>query len=227
MEFIKEYLRIVSYSLLGLVFAFASFYLLANLYHYLEIRKDFIADFSNQSMVVSVDDSLNKIKSNITKFNPNKYNGNIELITMNKIKTNLDNCINSIDNDQFKELKTKKRINILDVYKLRESYEDKVYNTCIVNNLYWLTENAPSGYLKNNEELTKYYFEALKSSTSYLKKDLINNSSYFYNTSVASTTVKDDTKDGYYEVMEAYNKAANYVLYLSEWFNKEVEAQHD
>ena len=55
MEFFKQYLKIISYSLLGLVFAFTSFYLLANLYHFLEIRKDFYADFSKKNLVIGID----------------------------------------------------------------------------------------------------------------------------------------------------------------------------
>ena len=223
MEFIKEYLKVVSYSLLGLVFAFASFYLLANLYHYLEIRKDFVTDFSKQAIIITIDDNLNKIRTNINKFNPNTYKGEIPVTKMSSIKSNIESCLNNIQNDEYINLKSSKRISVLDVYKLREAYEDKVYNNCIVTNLYWLTNEAPGTYLKNNQELTKYYFDSLKSSTSYLKKDLINNSSYFYNTSIASASIKDTAKDGYYDVIDAYSKATNFVLYLSNWFNMEVE----
>ncbi len=223
MEFIKEYLKVVSYSLLGLVFAFASFYLLANLYHYLEIRKDFVTDFSKQAIIITIDDNLNKIRTNINKFNPNTYKGEIPVTKMSSIKSNIESCLNNIQNDEYINLKSSKRISVLDVYKLREAYEDKVYNNCIVTNLYWLTNEASGTYLKNNQELTKYYFDSLKSSTSYLKKDLINNSSYFYNTSIASASIKDTAKDGYYDVIDAYSKATNFVLYLSNWFNMEVE----
>jgi len=221
MDIIREYFKILAYSLLGLVFAFASFYLLANLYHYLEIRKDFVTDFSKQSIIVNIEDSLDKIKNNVNKFNPNTYNGSVSVTKMTNIKNNILSCVDNIDNEEYKKLKASNRINILDVYNLRESYENNVYNNCIVSNLYWMTNEAPSG-LKITEELNRYYFESLKSATSYLKKDLINNSSYFYNTSVASASIKDNTKDGYYDVIDAYSKATNYVLYVSEWFRMEV-----
>ena len=226
MEFIKEYLKIVSYSLLGLIFSFAAFYLLANLYHYLEIRKDYTADFKNQTVIINIDDSLNKIQRNISTYNPNTYNGTMPSTEMTKIRQNISNCVDSINNEVYTSLKEKTTLTILDVYKLRESYEDKVYNNCIVNNLYWLTtieDSYPSATLVANRDLTIEYFSTLKNSTFYLKKDLINNSSYFYNTSVASASVKDNTKDGFYEVMEAYTRATNFVLNLSNWFNKEVE----
>ena len=211
MDIIRDYLKILAYSLLGLVFAFASFYLLAHLYHYLEIRKDFVTDFSKQTVIINIDDSLTKIKRNISGFNPNTYSGSVSISKMTNIKNNILSCVENIENEEYKKLKTSTRISILDVYNLRESYENNVYNNCIVSNLYWMVNEAPSD-LKVTEELSKYYFESLKSATSYLKKDLINNSSYFYNTSVASTSIKDNTKDGYYDVMDAYSKATNYVL---------------
>ena len=46
MEFFKQYLKIINYTLIGLVFAFTSFYLLANGYHYLELRKDYHVELS-------------------------------------------------------------------------------------------------------------------------------------------------------------------------------------
>ena len=221
MDMIKEYLKILAYSLLGLVFAFASFYLLANLYHYLEIRKDFVTDFSKQAIIVNMEDSLSKIKNNVSKFNPNTYTGSVSVSKMTNNKNKILSCENNIQNEEYIKIKTTNRITILDVYNLRESYENNVYNNCIVSNLYWMVNDAPSG-LKVTEDLSKYYFESLKSATSYLKKDLINNSSYFYNTSVASASIKDNTKDGYYDVIDAYSKATNYVLYVSEWFRMEV-----
>ena len=226
MEFFKQYLKIISYSLLGLVFAFASFYLLANLYHYLEIRKDFSYDKNNPPIVTDIDASLATIQDNINKFNPNTYNGSIPTNKMQSIKQNIESCLISINNDEYKHIKTVNKLSILDVYKLREAYENEVYNKCIVTNLNWLTElkDVNSTYLNNNKDLTQYYFDTLKSLTSYLKKDLINNSSYYYNTSIVSTSIKDNTKDGYYDVMDAYTKATNFVLYLSNWYRMEVGA---
>ena len=117
MDFFKQYLKIISYSLLGLVFAFASFYLLANLYHYLEIRKDFIYDKNNPPIVVEIDSLLATIQDNISKFDPNAYSGSIPTIKMQTIKQNIESCLNSINNEEYRHIKTVNRLSILDVYK--------------------------------------------------------------------------------------------------------------
>ena len=90
-------------------------------------------------------------------------------------------------------MKSKDRITIIDVYNLRESYENDILSSCIVNNLYWATTvdsaNFNSSYLVNNKDMIQLYVNSLLDETSYLKKDLLNNSSYFYNTSIASSSI--------------------------------------
>ena len=223
MEFIKQYLKILSNVCTGLVFAFASFYLLANLYHFFELKKDFYTDFNSELIVTDIDETMRKVNDNISVTNTSQT---IPVNDMNLIKQNLANCITSFHNPTIEELRNKNKITIVDVYKLRESYENDILNKCVVNNLYWLLTPDPSygEYLTNNTEITKLYMDTLlTSSTAYLKKDLLNNSSYYYNTSIASISILDNTRDGFYEVMDAYNRVAKLVLYVSDWYKKEAE----
>ena len=231
MEFVKQYIKIINYLLMGLVFGFTSFYLFANLYHYLEIRKDFILDVANQPMVHDIDTKMNQIEANLSAYNANTYQGRLSTTQMTTIYYNIKACTESFKNKTFTSLKQKNRITIVDVYNLRESYEDDILSSCIVNNLYWtttLTESTfPNTYLVNNKEMIQLYINSLLTETSYLKKDLLNNSSYFFNTTVASNSMKDNTKDGFYEVMNSYGKAANFVEFISNWFKNEVEGNYD
>lgn len=231
MNFLKQYIKIINYALMGLVFAFASFYLLSNAYHYLEIRKDFITDFSAQPLTIDFKKKLQKVSTNVANFNANTYKGNMSVNQMQVIHQNLKTCLNSFNNPTIQEMMNKKVINIIDVYKLNESYENDILSQCIVNSLYWTTTitetNFNSPYLVNNANLMKLYVNSLLNDTSYLKKDLLNNSSYFYSTSISSSSIKSNTKDGFYEVMGAYSKAASYVEFISNWFNKEVEENHE
>ena len=225
MEFAKQYLKILSYVCCSLVFAFASFYLLANLYHYFELKKDFITNFSSEQLVIDIDTKINKIAENANSFNANTYKGKVDINKMSLIKNNLLQCINAINNETMQTMRTKDRITIVDVYNLRESFDDMALNDCIVRNLYWVTsvdESFGSSYLVDNKDVNKLYIDSLLSSTSYLKKDLLNNSSYYYNTAIASSSVKDNTRDGFYEVMNAYNRVADFTLYVSNWYKMEA-----
>lgn len=229
MEFFKQYLKIINYAMMGLVFVFSGFYLLSNAYHYLEIRKDLIIDFDSQPLVKNLDQKVEKINNDLSSFSINNYQGDISTNQMQLIYFNLKSCVESFQNETMKSMKNKKRLTIIDVYQLRESYENNILSSCIVNNLYWLTTinsaTFPSTYILNNQDMIQLYINTLLDETTYLKKDLLNNSSYFYNTSIASSSVKDNTRDGFYEVMSAYNKAINFVEFISDWFTREVRGQ--
>lgn len=231
MEFIKQYIKIINYALIGLIFGFACFYILSNGYHYLEIRKDYYFNYENQVLIQDIETKLNNINNNISSFNVNKYKGNIPNTRMSHINQNLKSCINSFNNETYTNIKTKTKITIIDVYNLRESYEDDILSDCIVTNLYWITtineQNFNSEYLVNNKDMIKLYVNYLLNETSYLKKDLLNNSSYYFNTDIAASSVKDNTKDGFYEVMGAYNNALSFVEFVSNWFKNEVEGYYD
>lgn len=231
MEFLKQYVKIINYVLMGLVFGFSCFYLLINCYHYLEIRKDYVVNVDNQLLIQEVENKMTNINNNISLFNANTYQGNISNSQMVVIYHNLKSCIGSFNNETFQFIKRKNSISIVDVYNLRESYENNVLSNCIVSNLHWTTtvdeNNIGSSYLINNKDMIQLYVNSLLKETSYLKKDLLNNSSYFFNTTIASSSIKDNTKDGFYEVMGAYNKAADFVEFISEWFKNEMEGNYD
>lgn len=231
MNFLKQYIKIINYALMGLVFGFASFYILINAYHYLEIRKDYNANFDSQPLVIKFQDKIKNVKNNISKFNANTYKGRISTNQMVVISSNLNTCIDSFNNSTIASMKGKNKISIIDVYNLRESYENDILSNCIVNSLYWTTtlttDSFASEFIVNNRQMMSLYVNTLLGQTSYLKKDLINNSSYFYNTSIASASIKNNTKDGFYEVLDSYNKAASFVEFISEWFRDEVEGNYD
>lgn len=231
MDFLKQYIKTINYILIGLVFGFACFYLLVNAYHYLEIRKDFVVDLNTQPLITDLDSNISKINENISVYNPNNYYGNIPTNKMSVIHQGLKGCVNIFNTKSLQSIKQKNQISIVDVYNLRTDYENEILSDCIVTNLYWTTtinkDNFKSEYLLNNKNLIKLYVNSLLNETSYLKKDLLNNSSYYFNTDIAASSVKDNTKDGFYEVMGAYNKAISFVEFVSEWFKNEVEGNYD
>ena len=119
MDFLKQYLKVISYVCTGLVFVFASFYILANLYHYYELRKDYLVSYSNDNLVLQIDSTLSKVQANANSYDISKYKGKISSNNMLMIKQNLLNCISSFNNKTVADLRTKNKITIIDVYNLR------------------------------------------------------------------------------------------------------------
>jgi len=226
MNFIKDYLKVISYMLIGVVFSVSSFYLFINIFHSLEINREYVVNVGETELVKNYYERIANIQANVQNFNYRTYTGTVDSTKMLTIQQNFKQCANILSDTYLEELKDKQSIDIVDVYKLRDSYENRILSDCIINNLYWtlsLTENKiNSATLKNNQELLNLYVNRLKGATSYLKKDLLNNSSYYFNTSTASSGVKDNVRDGFYETLDAYKNASLYVEYLSEWFKNEA-----
>lgn len=226
MSYIKEYLKIIAYMLIGVVFSFSSFYLFINIFHIIELNKSYSIDINETAMVQDYYQKIDNIEKNVSNFQASSYKGTISTSKMMVVQQNIKQCATVLKSTYLEDIKENDSIQIVDVYKLRDSYENEILSDCIINNLYWTLSpkenNMNSKILIDNQELMKLYVEGLKSNTSYLKKDLLNNSSYYFNTSTASSGVKDNVRDGFYETLSAYKEASLYVEYISNWFKNEV-----
>lgn len=226
-NFFNQYCKIIAYSLCGLVFAFASFFLIINLYHHLEISKKVTISFTTDAAMVKYQNSLDNINMYLTGFDINKYQGSLSSFQAMAADQKLRKCYELLNNDVMKEFINKAEISIIDIYELRESFENDLMGTCVLGELIWFTQadsnNINNVYLKDNQKLLELYINGLKSETNYLKKDLLNNSSYFFNTQLVSDTLRHNVKDGYYELMASYNKVSGLVELLSEWFYNETK----
>lgn len=226
MEYIRDYLKIVSYMLIGVVFSFSAFYLFINIFHVLELEKEYYVDVSEATTIKDYYNRIQKIEANISNFSINNYKGTITPSKMLVIQENIRQCATIFKSTYLEEIINDNSINIIDVYRLRDSYENVILSDCIINNLYWTLSpkenNINSVYLEDNQQLIKLYIDSLKNNTSYLKKDILNNSSYYFNTSTASSGVKDNVRDGFYETLSAYKSASLYVEFISNWFKNET-----
>lgn len=226
-DFLKQYCNIIAYSLMGLIFAFASFFFIVNLYHQSEISRTFDVKVSEDASMVTLKNNINAIKSNIEGFNVNNYHGSLTSFQAMAAEQKLRSCVNILDSETIQELNEKDTLTIVDVYYLREKFENEVLGKCVIGELMWFQNveknNVDNEFLKANQGLVELYIKGMQSETSYLKKDLLNNSSFYFNTSLVASTLHHNVKDGYYDVMTSYNKASSLVKYFSEWFNEETK----
>lgn len=221
---LKQYFNILGNALIGIAFGYVCFYLILNIYHYQEIRRTAYIDFTTDTIVKDIDDTLKKIDDNISKFDKQNYNGVLLYKDASNVSKKLKVCTNSFRNKTFTELRSKNRIDILDVYNLRESFASDILNDCIVFQLYELVseDSINDKFIIENKKMLKYYMDDLLQDTSYLKKDLDSNSSYFYNTDIVSSVVKNDVRDGFYDVLSSYRRTLKFVELISDWYGSRV-----
>jgi len=222
----KQYFKVFGYALTGLCFGFAFFFLFLNFYHFLEIRREFRFGGEKDSYVLLLNEKLEKIETNINSFNTSGYNGTLNISEATKLKNSFNVCLSQFRNETITELKNKEFINIKDVYNLRESFEDNISSKCLINNFIWLTtakeDNYSDSFIVKNQGFLSSEISSLIRDTDYIKKELLNNSSYFFNTDISTSAVKNTTKDAFYSVMSSYNKAADFILNMSEWYKSVV-----
>ena len=217
----RQYMKILGNAFIGLAFGFSFFYLFLNIYHYREIRREVYVNFNTDSSIQQLDTILKNANDNIQKFNlSQEYHGRLEYGKAALWKTRLDVCVNSFHNKTFQELRNKNVLTIKDVYKFRESFENDVLNGCIVTHLYTLTNEFgdQDAFVNENKVLLQNYMDDLLQDTSYLKKDMNNNNSYYFTTDVTSLLGKNNTRDGFYEVVSSYIRSAKFLESISLWY---------
>lgn len=227
-KFLLEYIKIIAYTVIGLVFAYSAFYLLINFYHYKELRSVVSIDVKEQPQYVEINEKIAQVKQNIGQFESNRYKGNVEVHHLLAIQGRMELCTREFQNETFVNLGKKTQLDVRDVDQFRLSYQNEVLSNCIVEQLYDLSVTGDEAKyqipsLTRIAPFVRLDIENLLNATNYLRADLLNNSSYYFTTNHTSDTLQNKTRDGYGEVMGAYSRAADLLLNLSEWFKMEVE----
>ncbi|MEG1597471.1 MAG: hypothetical protein RR359_04270 [Bacilli bacterium] len=234
--YLKKYLKLFNYGLIGAIFALSSFYLIINIYHYKEIRKEFIVNVNNDDIYLASENAIKKIKENID-VDLNKYKGNFTYFEISAFKNKISDCVSALDSKEFVGLKNKSAISIIDMYNLTEQLDNEVIGKCIINNLGFLgrldkEESQSVDLITAVKKYTDFpsktvYINMLinniSTSDNYMKKDMINNSSYYYNTNIVTRTLRNGVRDSYGEYVNTYAKASRFIEEVSNWFREETK----
>lgn len=229
-QILKEYVKILAYAITGIVFVFASFYLIMNIYHMEEVSSTF-------SLNVEEDTNYQEIKKKIdntqkyTTVSVNDSIGKADKEFLATLKSKLTYCNTALNNDTFQELAHKKEMSIKDVYNLKNVLNANVINGCLIEQLHYLTyydnKDGNSDGLTNYSEYIKLNIDTIRSKLDYIDKDMLNNSSYYYNSSNATVSIMNKYQDMYDDIMTTYNQSASLVELLSKWLYEEVGVSND
>lgn len=220
--FINEYIKVLAYSLIGLLFAYSAFYLIANIYHYQEIRKTYDKNIVEIDNYKKIKNNINKIKDNIT-VDSNNYTEETSL-SVKQLRNNLSNCLTYLDNDYFKDLKSKEKVDIKDVENLRAVVSNDVINGCLIENIYYITyqNEYNMNFLEFNNQIIKSHIDSLNNQLYYINRDIQNNSSFYFNTKFINNNNYDKVGDHFNNLLDIYKESSDLVLIISDKYNKEV-----
>lgn len=222
---ILEYIKIVAYTVSGLIFGLAFFLLFVNFYHYKEVNNSYVKRDSDFEVIGEINDTIFSINKNISSFEMNSYNGREDIYSMASVKSRLQLCTKQLNNSEILDILSKGEIDISDVYKFQQLFQNYVVNECLVKQLYDLTitDGEQSAIITSLAEFSPFFKDSIEQfldSTSYIQNFIKNNSSYSFSSNSTKLNVFDSTKDSYYYVVGNYRKALDFVLDVSSWYDK-------
>jgi len=192
-NFIKDYLKLIAYATTGLVFVFASFYLMMNYNHNEELKKQIYIG-SSEVNYLNHQEILSNLNKNLTNFN-SKKNTNA---SFRRMANSLRDCYNVLQSkDSFANIETNKEYTAYEIYKLGSNFQTTVLNMCWNNSLSYLKnqDNTESNTIpqefKEVAPFIESYVSSINNNISDSLKEIENNSSYFYTTNITSATSRN------------------------------------
>lgn len=219
-----DYIKIIGFSITGIVFGMTFFIIFINFYHYKDVNSIYIKNESDFKMNERIINKLSIIKENINYFDVNSYNGVEDVYSLASIKSRINTCIEKINTSEFNELLSKDKINIKDVYNMQQFYQINISNECLVKQLYEITSDDTKIKINDMQSVNLFMrdnIDSLIKSSNYLQKVIKSNSDYSFVSNSSKRDIYDVTKDSYYELLNNYNESIDYIYDVSLWF-KEV-----
>ncbi len=215
-KFISEYLKIIAYTSLGLVFMITSFYLLINYYHSAEL-KNHIYISSNDINYKEYQTKLIEISNNLNIYKAKKLDNPIYDKMYNKLLT----C-NTVLKEEgtLRTFETDKYHPSNDVYQLGTTFQSNALNICYALHLSYLNkEDAPKEF-KKFAPFIQNTVNILSNQTQFALDEIKGNSSYFYSTNITSSTIRNPLESDYQIISSSYNEFASVILELSKIINE-------
>lgn len=221
--FIKDYLRIIAFTITGLILMVSGFYIMINYYHSKEVETTLYIT-SGDLKYQNYQTKLTEIKDNLDKFQSKTNKSAANKIMYNKLLT----CQSVLAGEgTLATLKTDNYYGANDIYKLGNKFQSDVLNICYALHLSYLNgEKAP----KEFQTVTPYIVKSVDSisnQVNFALDEIQNNSSYFYTTSITASTVRNYLNADYTLIANAYNDFASIILNLSEEINKDNGGLND
>lgn len=220
-KFISEYIHIISTTLIVVLFGLSFFYILLNAYHYSTMAT---------TIYVSKDNSNIKLyKTNIDKVTEIINNQDVQLKQGRnkedylKLNIKLKNIVGLLKNTEVVSLyniEGDTYLNYYDLYQLNDTYISKIIDGSYIINLRSLLEDDNIVDRTIIEKIKSYesYFDIETSSAKYIKAELKDNSSYYYNTYVSSSSIRNPMDSNYDLIIKNHVEFSEVLLDLLSYY---------
>lgn len=205
---IRNYLGLLAYTITGLIFGFAFFLLFLNIYHTSEVNSKYVKSSEEIDAYNEFSGSLTLLRNKIDKINLNdekKIN----------ISNRLNSCIKSLSNEEFLNYVKKKKMDDLDIYQMKNVFQNEIVDGCLVKQLYTMTEDNDN---KDILPFIKNDIDILLANMSYVEDNLLDNSSYKFSSNFSKTNIYNAKQESYYQVVNSYRRVVDLVNIVSDYY---------
>jgi len=216
-KLIKEYLNIIAFATIGLVLIISGFNIMMNYYHSEELKR-YIYVNPNDLNYQNYQNKLVEIDANLAKFQKTKKTNAEYSVMYSKLYT----C-NSLlkGSGTLATLKGESVLKPNEVYDLGIKLQSDLLNICWSNHLSYLAEEQTPKAFKDEAPYIEDTINSIANQTNFALSEIQNNSSYFYTTSITSSTIRNYLSADYSLITRSYNDFADIILNLSRKINEE------
>ncbi len=204
----------------------SSYLILINVYHQQEISAKYYVNINTNS-------NYTKFKSKITDLeklqkkssSSTKYNIN-EKLSLNIYQAQLQLCVSKIKESKYYNI-DKNEISEKDIYDYNDELASILINACLFSPDYELTQSLSNYTPSFNYSLTGDIL-SIKSEltyyTEYIRDSLLDNSSYYYTTTVTRTSIYNEIEKYFDLNYNNYNNLLYNLEKMTNWYVSVLEA---
>ncbi len=216
-DFFKEYLKIIISIITTLLFSVAFFYILLNAFHASSINKK-VAAHPDSIYYLGYKENLNQINENIKNYTYDNKKFALSMDMVEKIYINLKICSEYMSENTTILDNSKEIFSYYDVYKVNNNFIDNFNDKCWTSNISWLyiDRKNKTNFIKSVEQYDGTN-KILVNNALYIKQELNDNSSYYYNTAISNAMIRNNLNSSYQMVIRNYYEFSKMILDISNY----------
>ena len=218
-------LDFISYLIITFIMGLSFFLLFINIYHYNEVNYVYEKDDEEIFIADELKKEVSVISLKLAAINLENYTKNANYSLLVDTNDRINKCVSILNNENLYNNLDKEKMSILDIYEFQENYENNVVDECLVKQLYGIVDLGDESDIMNN--FIKNNIDIILTDVSYVKNNLLNNSSYYFSTNASKNNVFNLYKESYYQIVSSYRKTVNFVDMVTEWYIKSLGGNNE
>lgn len=221
-EFFTDFLTVLANSIMIICFAFMSFLLLSNFFHYREVTYSYSTDLKEN---VKYQEYKKVLKNVNKKMNSVDYKDPKYSTTAKPIHDYYEACISSLNKGTFAKLADKDGITALDVYNSNSEIL-KDYNSSCIFTIPYNISNIYGPKIVNKsfvsvKKITDQKADIIIDNADYLADSGLGNSSYGFVTDVTRSTIYNKVSNELSLTIDNYRMIAYLLDDVANWYVSE------